>query len=238
MTGSRSKPLRTETSAGTNGAGGVPIAKSAPAQAGQGPIVRGSPQDLLKARGLIRSGPYFVLPSEVEALDKSENIRPVIHQMVQLHDKYVQILSLEDNLAAAELNHDLLRLQLRRGQCRIAQRCRTGPGPIRRIRISTRCSDKSAKVSGSSATPGGKPLKSVGPSKPQPGSRRNSSRTSPPDSRNSARPPATSCRCSRRPEKSTENWSTIPRHRRARRDPSFDQSGGGPEPGEKPPERD
>ena len=30
--------------------------------------------------------------------------------MVQLRDKYVQILSLEDNLATAEFNHDLVRL--------------------------------------------------------------------------------------------------------------------------------
>ena len=53
------KARRTETSAGKIGTGGVPIAKSAPAQASQSPVAVGSPQDLLEAARSDPLGPLL-----------------------------------------------------------------------------------------------------------------------------------------------------------------------------------
>ncbi|HZW34692.1 MAG TPA: SUMF1/EgtB/PvdO family nonheme iron enzyme [Isosphaeraceae bacterium] len=83
----------------------MPMTKSAQAAAGQTPappLVRGSPEELLQARGLTRSGAYFVVASENEVLERAKKIRPLIDQMARAFEQYALVLQNEMQLAEAE----------------------------------------------------------------------------------------------------------------------------------------
>jgi hypothetical protein len=83
---------------------------STQAEAGPGLPAQGPPQEQLKARGLIPSGSVYVLASEVEALNKFEQIGPIIKQMAQLSGRIEQIVQNETDLALAQENHNDFRL--------------------------------------------------------------------------------------------------------------------------------
>jgi len=61
-----------------------------------------SPEEQLKSRGLRRSGSYFVVASEGEALEKYQKIRPLVDQMAQAYGKYAQVIQNELLLTQAE----------------------------------------------------------------------------------------------------------------------------------------
>jgi formylglycine-generating enzyme required for sulfatase activity len=61
-----------------------------------------SPEGRLKARGLIRSGTLFVVPSEAEVLNTAQRIRPLIEQMACAYAEYAPVLQNESLLREAE----------------------------------------------------------------------------------------------------------------------------------------
>jgi formylglycine-generating enzyme required for sulfatase activity/serine/threonine protein kinase len=81
---------------------GDPASANHRAGAPNASLAKGSPEALLKARGLIRSGSHFVLVSEAEALDKFQEIRPLIGQLDIACRKYRTALELQYRLSAAE----------------------------------------------------------------------------------------------------------------------------------------
>jgi serine/threonine protein kinase/formylglycine-generating enzyme required for sulfatase activity len=68
-----------------------------------------SPEGRLNARGLTRSGAYFVLASEAEILEKFEKVRPLIASMAQPFNMFAQALNNEMRLAGAEEIYNELR---------------------------------------------------------------------------------------------------------------------------------
>jgi formylglycine-generating enzyme required for sulfatase activity/serine/threonine protein kinase len=92
--------------AGAETAAGTPANKPAPEllAAAPAPLANGSPEEQLKSRGLIRSGAYFVVASEAEALDKFQEISPMIKQLDQAFRKCAQVLDLAFRLAVSEEN--------------------------------------------------------------------------------------------------------------------------------------
>jgi len=71
-------------------------------RAGSATATADSPEEQLKSRGLRQSGPYFVVASEGEALEKYQKIRPLVDQMDQAYGKYAQVVQNELLLAQAE----------------------------------------------------------------------------------------------------------------------------------------
>jgi formylglycine-generating enzyme required for sulfatase activity/serine/threonine protein kinase len=98
--------MKTAPDAPTKTAVGTPANKpvAALAATAPAPLAKGLPEEQLKSRGLIRSGAYFVVASEAEALDKFQEISPLIKQLDQAFRKYAQVLNLEFGLAVAEEN--------------------------------------------------------------------------------------------------------------------------------------
>ena len=76
------------------------------------PLVKGSPEEKLDARGLSRVGAYFVLASEAEILQKFENVKPLIAAMAQPFNTFAQALSIDMLLADAEAYHSEMRAQV------------------------------------------------------------------------------------------------------------------------------
>ena len=103
------KALGPKTNVGTSNAGGSARFDSAQAETGQAPSATGSPQEVLKARGLIRAGSHFVVGSEAAALDKFEQVVPLMDQIGRLSRKYAEFTQIDDQLAAAEIAHEELR---------------------------------------------------------------------------------------------------------------------------------
>ena len=94
---------------GTNAAPGT---LNTPAPALPKPLAKGSPEEQLKARGLIRSGAYFVVVSEREALEKFDRLSPLISQLTQACRKYASAHEVEANLAFAQENLNLAQAAL------------------------------------------------------------------------------------------------------------------------------
>ncbi len=66
------------------------------------PLVKGSPEWLLKERGLTRSGAYFVVASEHELLESVQKTQPLINQMAQAYAEYEMVLRNEMLLRTEE----------------------------------------------------------------------------------------------------------------------------------------
>ncbi len=66
------------------------------------PVAKGSPEELLRSRGLTRTGAYFVLPSEVDVLEQAKSIRSLIDQMARAFELYALVLQSQMQLADAE----------------------------------------------------------------------------------------------------------------------------------------
>ena len=99
------KALKPGAKSETNAAAGPAGNVATQANAGPGLPTQGPPLELLKARGLIPSGSHFVLAQEVEALQKYDQIVPIINQMGQLSTNYGQIVRKQAFLAEAEQDH-------------------------------------------------------------------------------------------------------------------------------------
>ena len=82
------------------------------ASAGSATATADSPEEQLKSRGLRPSGPYFVVASEGEALEKYRKIRPLVDQMAQAYGKYAQVVQNELLLAQAEEYHTQMSAQV------------------------------------------------------------------------------------------------------------------------------
>jgi hypothetical protein len=61
-----------------------------------------SPKEQLKARGLTRSGSYFVVASEGDVLEKYQKIRPLVDRLEQAYGEYARVVQNQLLLAEAE----------------------------------------------------------------------------------------------------------------------------------------
>jgi hypothetical protein len=87
------------------------VAIPAPTQSAS-TAVPDTPEERLKAHGLIPSGSYYVVASEPEALVKCREINALIAQLDQAFGKYAQVFRNKMLLAGAEEYRDLIKGEL------------------------------------------------------------------------------------------------------------------------------
>jgi serine/threonine protein kinase len=107
-----SAPKSAVAAAGSGGANTAPANAPAKPPVSKAPVSTAppdSPEGRLNARGLTRSGAYFVLASEAEILERFEKVRPLIARMAEPFNMFAQALNNEMLLAGAEETHNELR---------------------------------------------------------------------------------------------------------------------------------
>ncbi len=108
------KPLAQPAADTTGGATATAAKAAATAPSSKPPHVLApvSPEEQLKARGLTRSGSYFVVASESEAIEKYRQVRPLIDPMARAYGKYLQVLQNQMSLVEAEEIRDQIKVDL------------------------------------------------------------------------------------------------------------------------------